>query len=53
MDCAHGSPGKEQRALTIIDAFPRTSPVIDLRFASRGEDVVRTLDETCKGAGYS
>jgi putative transposase len=44
--------GKKLRVLTVIDAFSRFSPVIDPRYVYRGEDVVRTLEETCKRVGY-
>jgi len=37
---------------TVVDAFSRFSPVVDPRYAYRGEDVVRTLEETCKRVGY-
>ena len=36
-----------------MDAFSRYSPVLDARFAYRGEDVVRTLDQTCRCTGYT
>ena len=54
MDFVHDqlATGRKIRVLTVIDAFSRFSPAIDARFAYRGEDVVRTLDETCKHIGY-
>ena len=44
--------GKKLRILTVVDTFTRVSPVIDVRFSYRGEDVVATLDKACKEAGY-
>jgi putative transposase len=35
-----------------VDAFSRFSPATDPRFAYRGEDAVRTLEETCRQIGY-
>ena len=32
------------RVLTVVDTFSRYSPVIDLKFSYRGEDVVATLE---------
>ena len=54
MDFVHDqlATGRKIRVLTVIDAFSRFSPVIDARFAYRGEDVVRTLEETCRHTGY-
>lgn len=54
MDFVHDqlATGKKLRVLTVVDAFSRFSPVIDPRYAYRGEDVVRTLEETCKRVGY-
>lgn len=54
MDFVHDqlATGKKLRVLTVVDAFSRFSPVVDPRYAYRGEDVVRTLDETCKRVGY-
>jgi putative transposase len=54
MDFVHDqlATGRKIRVLTVIDAFSRFSPAIDARFTYRGEDVVRTLDETCRRIGY-
>lgn len=54
MDFVHDqlATGRKIRVLTVIDAFSRFSPAIDARFAYRGEDVVRTLEETCRHTGY-
>lgn len=54
MDFVHDQleTGRKVRILTVVDAFSRFSPAIDARFTYRGEDVVRTLDETCKHTGY-
>lgn len=54
MDFVHDqlATGKKLRVLTVVDAFSRFSPVVDPCYAYRGEDVVRTLDETCKRVGY-
>ena len=40
------------QAMTVVDTFPRFSPVLDPRFTYRGEDVVQTLDRTCATVGY-
>ncbi len=54
MDFVHDqlATGRKMRVLTVVDAFSRYSPVLDARFAYRGEDVVRTLDQTCRRTGY-
>jgi putative transposase len=54
MDFVHDqlATGKKLRVLTVVDAFSRFSPVVDPRYAYRGEDVVRTLEKTCKRVGY-
>jgi putative transposase len=54
MDFVHDqlATGRKIRVLTVIDTFSRFSPVVDARFAYRGEDVVRTLEETCSHTGY-
>lgn len=54
MDFVHDqlATGRKIRVLTVIDTFSRFSPVVDARFAYRGEDVVRTLEETCRHTGY-
>lgn len=54
MDFVHDqlATGQKLRVLTVVDAFSRFSPVINPRYAYRGEDVVRTLEETCKRVGY-
>jgi putative transposase len=44
--------GCKLRILTVVDTFSRFSPVIDPKFSSKGEDVVRKLDEVCKRVGY-
>lgn len=54
MDFVHDqlATGRKLRILTVIDTFSRFSPVIDARFSYRGEDVVATLDRTCRKVGY-
>ena len=54
MDFVHVqlATGRKMRVLTVVDAFSRYSPVLDARFAYKGEDVVRTLDQTCRRTGY-
>ena len=54
MDFVHDqlATGRKMRVLTVVDAFSRYAPVLDARFAYRGEDVVRTLDHTCRRTGY-
>lgn len=53
MDFVHDqlATGRKMQVLTVVDAFSRHAPVLDARFAYRGEDVVRTLDQTCKRTG--
>ncbi len=54
MDFVHDqlATGRKLRILTVVDTFSRFSPVIDPRYRYKGEDVVRTLDETCRKVGY-
>ena len=54
MDFVHDqlATGRKPRVLTVVDTWSRFSPVIDPRFSYRGEDVVRTLEETCARIGY-
>jgi putative transposase len=54
MDFLHDqlSCGRKIRVLSVIDTFSRYSPALDARVSYRGEDVVRTLDETCRREGY-
>lgn len=54
MDFVHDqlATGRKLRILTVVDTFSRFSPVIDRRFSYRGEDVVATLDRTCRKVGY-
>jgi len=54
MDFVHEqlATGRKMRVLTVVDAFSRYSPMLDARFDYRGEDVVRTLDQTCRRTGY-
>lgn len=54
MDFVHDqlATGRKLRILTVVDTFSRFSPVIDARFSYRGEDVVATLDRTCRKVGY-
>ena len=54
MDFVHDqlATGRKMRVLTVVDAFSRYAPVLDACFAHRGEDVVRTLDQTCRRTGY-
>jgi len=54
MDFVHDqlATGRKLRILTVVDTFSRFSPVIDARFSYRGEDVVTTLDRTCRKVGY-
>ena len=54
MDFVHDqlATGRKIRVLTVIDTFSRFSPVVDPRFSYRGEDVVATLERTCRSVGY-
>ena len=54
MDFVHDqlATGRKLRILTVVDTFSRLSPVVDLRFSYRGEDVVATLDKACGRVGY-
>ena len=54
MDFVHDqlATGRKLRILTVVDTHSRVSPVIDPRFSYRGEDVVATLEKTCRVIGY-
>ncbi len=54
MDFVHDqlATGRKIRVLTVVDTFSRFSPVVDPRFSYRGEDVVATLERTCRSVGY-
>ena len=54
MDFVHGNlvSGHKIRILTVIDTYSLYSPIINLRFSYRGEDVVATLDRVCGEIGY-
>jgi putative transposase len=54
MDFVHDqlATGRKLRILTVVDTFSRYSPVLDPRFSYRGQDVVHTLEEVCRKAGY-
>jgi len=54
MDFVHDqlALGKKLRILTVVDTFSRYSPVLDVRFRYRGENVVATLDRVCAQIGY-
>ncbi len=54
MDFVHDqlATGRKIRVLTVVDTFSRFSPVVDPRFSYRGEDVVATLERTCRLVGY-
>lgn len=54
MDFVHDqlATGRKIRVLTVIDTFSRFSPVVDPRFSYRGENVVATLERTCRSVGY-
>lgn len=54
MDFVHDqlATGRKLRILTVVDTHSRLSPVIDPRFNYRGEDVVATLEKTCRIIGY-
>lgn len=54
MDFVHDqlATGRKIRILTVVDTFSRYAPVLDPRFAYRGEDVVRTLERICRQTGY-
>lgn len=43
--------GRKIRILTVVDTFLRFSPVVDPRFSYRGDDVVVTLERTCRLVG--
>lgn len=44
--------GRKIRVLAVVDTFSRYVPLIDPRFAYRGEDVVQTLERVCAASGY-
>jgi putative transposase len=48
----HLSTGRKLRILTIVDTVLLFSPVVDLRFSDRGEDVVLALKKVCEQLGY-
>ncbi len=54
MDFVHDqlATGRKIRVLTVVDTFSRFSPVVDARFSYKGEDVVQTLERTCRQIGY-
>jgi putative transposase len=54
MDFVHDqlATGRKLRVLTMVDIFPRCSPIIDPHFSYRGEDVVQVLERTCAEIGY-
>ena len=54
MDFVHDqlATGHKIRVLTVVDTFSRFSPVIDLRFSYRAEDVVATLERVGVATGY-
>jgi putative transposase len=54
MDFVHDqlATGRKIRVLTVVDTFSRFSPVVDARFSYKGEDVVQTLERTCRQVGY-
>jgi transposase InsO family protein len=54
MDFVHDqlATGRKLRILTVVDTHSRVSSVIDPRFSYRGEDVVATLEKTCRVIGY-
>ena len=46
------STGRKLRILTVVDTHSRLSAIIDPRFSYRGEDVVATLEKTCRVIDY-
>ena len=54
MDFVHDqlATGRKLRILTVVNTYPRLSPVVNLRFSYRGEDVVATLGQACREIGY-
>lgn len=54
MDFVHDqlATGRKIRVLTVVDTFSRFSPVVDARFSYKGEDVVQTMERTCRQVGY-
>ena len=54
MDFVHDqlATGRKLRVLTVVDTFSRFSWVVDARFSYKGEDVVQTLERTCRQIGY-
>jgi len=55
MDFVHDQlfDGRKIRVLTIVDAFTRFSPAIDVRQSYRGANVVETLERAAGEIGYS
>lgn len=53
MDFVHDQlfNGRKIRALTVVDTLTRVSPVVEMRYAWRGADVVSTLEEAIKEFG--
>jgi putative transposase len=54
MDFVHDQlfDGRKIRVLTMVDAFTRLSPAIDVRQSYRGGDVVDTLERVVREVGY-
>lgn len=54
MDFVHDQlyDGRKIRILTVIDAFTRFVPAIDVRPRYTGADVVDTLEQACRELGY-
>lgn len=54
MDFVHDQlyDGRKIRILTVIDAFTRYVPAIDVRDRYTGADVVATLEAVCRETGY-
>ncbi len=54
MDFVHDQlyDGRKIRILTVIDAFTRYVPAIDVRERYTGADVVTTLEAVCRETGY-
>jgi len=54
MDFVHDQlyDGRKIRVLTVIDAFSRYVPALDVRERYTGADVVATLDRVCSELGY-
>ena len=45
--------GRRIRILTIVDAFTRVSPAVDVRHSYKGSDVVETLEQGDQGIRYA